>query len=607
MACLRVRACAAITILIAASIGGAVRAQPADIEPPRVLEHIDAIYPSSELAQGTETTVVVHVTVEKDGHVSDAEVVESGGAAFDEAALAAVQRWRFQPATKAGVAVRARIRVPFHFAPGAHPPAAPPPKKPAPPGAPKEPPYEVELGPSSAPHAVVEKGKAIEVHVQGRPNPPPRGTSDFRIDDTWLRAAPHASAGAMLRAAPGFTVTRPEGDAIAHRIMLRGFDADHGQDIALRVGGIPLNQPSHIHGQGYADLQAIIPETVRSLRVVEGVYDPRQGDFAVAGSVDFDLGVVERGLRIGGAYGSFHEKRLLVLWAPVGESEDTFAAAEVKHTEGFGDGTRGALSGGASGQYRFDLPADISGLVHLAVHGARANFAGVLRRDDVDSGRIGFYDAYPDPSARSQSALTTRSELGTRFDRTGDDGSAQGLGIWTTISTFRQRMNLTGYTQRSRENPEWAGRGDLIEQHNDTLAFGGNANYRTRRFQPAEWLRLGLEVGAEGDTHGIEQAQNLLQAPQNETWDRRVDATVRVSHAGVFVDGFAGTRWITLRGGLRADVLLFDIDDRLGNFIPAFQEPSHIVGFRRTAAGIAWGPRVTLESDPLPWLKLSAS
>jgi outer membrane receptor protein involved in Fe transport len=295
------------------------------------------------------------------------------------------------------------------------------------------------------------------------------------------------------------------------------------------------------------------------------------------------------------------------LWAPVGESEDTFAAAEVKHTEGFGDGTRGALSGGASGQYRFDLPADISGLVHLAVHGARANFAGVLRRDDVDSGRIGFYDAYPDPSARSQSALTTRSELGTRFDRTGDDGSAQGLGIWTTISTFRQRMNLTGYTQRSRENPEWAGRGDLIEQHNDTLAFGGNANYRTRRFQPAEWLRLGLEVGAEGDTHGIEQAQNLLQAPQNETWDRRVDATVRVSHAGVFVDGFAGTRWITLRGGLRADVLLFDIDDRLGNFIPAFQEPSHIVGFRRTAGGIAWGPRVTLESDPLPWLKLSAS
>ena len=58
-----------------------------------------------------------------------------------------------------------------------------------------------------------------------------------------------------------------EGDAVAPRIFLRGFDAEHGQDIAFSAGGVPINQPSHLHGQGYADLGFVIPETVRSVRV----------------------------------------------------------------------------------------------------------------------------------------------------------------------------------------------------------------------------------------------------------------------------------------------------------------------------------------------------
>jgi hypothetical protein len=90
---------------------------------------------------------------------------------------------------------------------------------------------------------------------------------------------------------PGVYVSRPEGDAVAHEIYLRGFNAAHGQDIEFTVGGVPINQLSHLHGQGYADLNFILPEVVRSIRVTEGVYDPHQGDFAVAGSIDFDLGV----------------------------------------------------------------------------------------------------------------------------------------------------------------------------------------------------------------------------------------------------------------------------------------------------------------------------
>ncbi|RXL50952.1 TonB-dependent receptor, partial [Citrobacter sp. AAK_AS5] len=77
----------------------------------------------------------------------------------------------------------------------------------------------------------------------------------------------------------------------------------------------------HIHGQGYADLNVLIPETVRSVRVLEGVHDPHQGDFAVAGSVDFDLGVEERGVHATATYGSFDTKRLVAIFAPAGQSE----------------------------------------------------------------------------------------------------------------------------------------------------------------------------------------------------------------------------------------------------------------------------------------------
>lgn len=637
-----------------------VAAQPAAVTPPQILEHVDPVYPPSKLEASIDTTVTLFVTVEKDGSVSDVEVAESGGAEFDEAAMAAARRWRFTPATRGGTPIRARIRVPFHFAPGPHEaapgagpaqgggaqapaggdaqaPAGGAPAGGAPaggagpgggtqagagPGEPARhpddpdgaqgagaPPHPLELTEGVAgPHAVAEPGKPIEIHVQGRPNPPRRAASDFRIGREILAAAPHQSAAEMLTAAPGVHVAQPEGEAVAQRIFLRGFDAEHGQDIELRVGPVPLNQRSHLHGQGYADLNMIIPETVRSLRVVEGVYDPEQGDFAVAGSVGFDLGVEERGLLFKGTLGSFGARRTLALWAPEGQSEDTFGAVAVRSSDGFGDAPRGSLSGAALGQYRVALSDDFSALLHVAAYAGRAGIAGVLRRDDIDEDRVGFLDAYDDPSARSQSAAASRAQIALTVERTDDDGSQKSASLWAALSTYRSRLNFTGYTQRSRENPAWAGRGDLIEQANEDLGLGARLAYRTRRVPIAEHVTGQLALGADLQTNRIDQAQNLLQAPQNETWDRRVDASIAVTGVGAYADAMiALQRWGRLRGGVRADVLVFDIDDRLGNFIPAFQEESHIVGFRRTAAGLAWGPRVTLEVDPLRWLRVSAS
>jgi len=570
-----------------------VPAASGEVTAPSVVTHVDAQYPASALPRGGHGDVLLAVTIDVDGHVSKVEVVESGGADFDEAAILAARQWTFRPAMRNGRAVASRIRVPFHFAPPAAPPELVPPTK-------EE--ADVPQSPAVAPALVLP-----EVRVVGRAAPS-RGTSDFRISRKTLAAAPHASGADLLATAPGVYIAHPEGEAIAQRIYLRGFDAEHGQDVELRVAGIPMNQPSHIHGQGYADLNLVIPETVRSIRVIEGVYDPHQGDFAVAGTAEYDLGVEERRSRVKATYGSFATKRLVALWAPEGQAQETFGAATIRQTDGFGDGTRGAVSGGVLGQYRLRLPMDVTALVHLGAYAARANIAGVVRRDDLAAGRIGFYDAYPDPSARSQSAGTSRAQMGVTLERQGEEGARTTAGMWLSLTSFRSRTNFTGYMERSRIEPTWVGRGDLIEQSNDDFGIGGHAAYRGARQRISRKLGFQYELGSEVRTHRIEQAQNLLRAPQNETWDQRDDASIRSTDVALYGDLLLDVAsWVRVRGGARADLLFFDVDDRLGNFIPSFQKKSHVPGFRRTASGVAVGPRATVEGHPARWLRLSAS
>lgn len=600
----RKRALAAVVLLWLLPVREALAQAPAPapvVTPPSVVTHVDAIYPPSALAERKHGDVVLVVTVDADGHVSRVEVQDSGGADLDEAATIATRQWTFVPAKRDGRPVASRIRVPFHFAP-----PAPPPEIVAPPPA-----AEPELPPqSSVPEGRRAEGQAREetVSVRGRAAAASRGTSDFRIEHATLAAAPHATAADLLSTAPGFYVAHPEGDAVAQRVSLRGFDADHGQDVEFKVSGIPMNQPSHIHGQGYADLNLVIPETVRALRVTEGVYDPHQGDFAVAGSVEYELGVEERGSLAKLTYGSFDTRRVLALWAPRGKPGETFGAVTLRSTSGFGDGTRGAVSGGFLGQYVLSLSRSDTVRVHAGGYAARASLAGVVRQDDVDQGRVGFYDAYGDPSARAQSAGTSRTQLGLTYEHASSDGSRVKSDLWVTGTTFRSRMNFTGYTERSRVEPTWVGRGDLVEQANDDLALGATLSYRSPRAEVLPWLAGHYELGADARTHRISQAQNLLQEPQNATWDLRDDADVRLTDVGMYLDGqlSLGKR-ARLRGGGRADLLFYDVDDRLGNFTPVFSQRTHIDGFRRTAAGAAFGPRATIEVDASPWLRVAAS
>jgi hypothetical protein len=104
-----------------------------------------------------------------------------------------------------------------------------------------------------------------------------------------LAARPYLRRGEILETIPGVIITQHAGGGKANQYFLRGFNLDHGTDFAISVDGMPVNMRTHAHGQGYADLNFLIPELIENVTYEKGVYSARNGDLSSAGSADFQL------------------------------------------------------------------------------------------------------------------------------------------------------------------------------------------------------------------------------------------------------------------------------------------------------------------------------
>jgi iron complex outermembrane recepter protein len=289
-----------------------------DVAPPEVLTRVDATPPPSA-PRPLQNHVLLEFTVGADGIPSDIVALESAGTQWDEAVIEALAKWRFKPAMHGGVAVASRTRLEFKMPDALN--------------------SEPDSGSDESIEAVLDGGHPRhqqQTTVLGRGVSRSRGASDFVIEVGALQFVPRKSAAEFLKLAPGILLTNEGGEGHPDRIFLRGFDAREGQDLELTVDGVPINDSGNLHGNGYADLGFIIPELVENLRVLEGPLDPRQGNYAVAGSADYQLGLAERGLLLKGSYGSFDTARVVGLWGPPGETSRTFGAFQLFRTSGFG-------------------------------------------------------------------------------------------------------------------------------------------------------------------------------------------------------------------------------------------------------------------------------
>src|SRR4051812_45667094 len=104
-----------------------------------------------------------------------------------------------------------------------------------------------------------------------------------------LDSRPFLRRGELLEVIPGLVVTQHSGSGKANQYFLRGFNLDHGTDFAVSVDGVPVNMRTHAHGQGYSDLNFIIPELVSGVTYQKGQYSAANGDFSAAGAAQFHL------------------------------------------------------------------------------------------------------------------------------------------------------------------------------------------------------------------------------------------------------------------------------------------------------------------------------
>ncbi|XXX73590.1 TonB-dependent receptor [Sorangium sp. So ce134] len=426
-------------------------------------------------------------------------------------------------------------------------------------------------------------GSAEPIAIVVRGAPPPRSASESVRGQAEIRAAPHRTASDVLQLVPGVFTSQHSGECKAHQIFFRGFDAVHGQDLEIWVAGAPVNEVSNVHGQGYTDLHFVMPEVIRELRAQPGSYDPRQGDFAVAGTMRFDLGYAEPGITATASAGSFGARRLFLAYHPERADEATFAAFEAYETDGFGP-ARAAGRASLVAQAVYPLPGAITARVMASAFASRCGSAGVLRLCDIESGKVDRFASY-DPrqggdSSRAQVVLDLRSS--------GGRGEGLSFAPFFVVRALRLRSNFTGYLADPVS-------GDATQQLNEAITLGATASYRLR--VPLLSERDAFEAGVVARTDWIEQSQRRLAAVDDRPTATLVDARVRAADVAGYLDAsLRPARRIELRGGLRVDALAFQVQDNVGEGAQA-----------RGAQGVHVGGKGTVDVVLLPGLRALAS
>ncbi|WP_224369188.1 TonB-dependent receptor [Hyalangium versicolor] len=391
------------------------------------------------------------------------------------------------------------------------------------------------------------KPNALETTVTARRSFTAASSSTVRDRDFLLR--PHPRPVDILQVVPGLYTNQHAGGGKANQYFLRGFDADHGTDVALFVDGVPVNMVSHAHGQGYADLNWIIPELIEKVEVAKGPYFAQFGDFATAGAINL---VTRRNFEksqvtFGG--GSFDTWRGLFIAAPEVEGWSPIIAGQVYGTNGPFENPERLERFSLFSQVTRAVSDRATVSVTLTSYGSGWNASGQIPLREVEAGRLDRFGTI-DPTEGGNSQR--HSLYGTFRVRTDGDGEVSVLAY-----AVQYRLNLfSNFTFFSRD-PE---NGDMIEQHDARTLGGLQASYRFRR----QWRGMGFEttLGTQLRTDSIDNS--LFYDRERERLSTVVDASVREGSLGLYAqEDITFTPWLRAVLGVRGDLFGFDVDDHL--------------------------------------------
>ncbi|MEQ1847957.1 MAG: TonB-dependent receptor plug domain-containing protein, partial [Nitrospira sp.] len=360
---------------------------------------------------------------------------------------------------------------------------------------------------------------------------------------------PQGRPAQILRLIPGFVAVEHSGGAgKADQYFLRGFDADHGTDVGFFLDGMPINLRTHAHGQGYTDLNFIIPETIEGVDVHKGSYLPEYGDFSTAGAVNFRTrNMVKEGV-IQGTGGEYSTQRYLLMFSPTKDRVRTLFAAEGFYTNGpyINDNqyTRtnllGKVTTNLTGRDEVSFKATF---LHSKWDGSgeipfRAVSAGLLDR---------FGSINPHEGGNT---LRTTGNLNYHYDTTtGGQLFANAYGQYYRLDLF------TDFTFFLNDPVN----GDGFAQFDRRAIYGGDLGFKQR----IELLGMPI-VGTVGfqtrvdDVH-TKLGTQTLRTPTGITIDSDVRSVSYSPFVKAEVQPFS---WLRLSGGVRGEFFTFDVSNR---------------------------------------------
>jgi outer membrane receptor protein involved in Fe transport len=354
--------------------------------------------------------------------------------------------------------------------------------------------------------------------------------------------------GDLLEVTPGLEVGQHAGGGKANQYLIRGFDADHGTDIALFVDGVPVNVRSHAHGQGYADFHFVIPETIEEVEITKGPYEADVGDFATAGSVNLVTRerVEEAVVKFEG--GSFDTQRYLLMGSPELGEVRSLLAFEAYATDGPFHDEEDLWRFDAFGRLGVDLGARTTLEATLHAYDGKWDASNEIPERLVEGPRFDRWDAVdPTDGGDSSTARTLVKLLHRPSDR--EQLEAAGWFDWYALDLY---SNFTFLLDDPVD-------GDQIVQQDDRLRYGGWLRYaRSFEATPAPMaFRAGLQTQHD-DAH-----VRLRRSVERSFGDTLADDEVIERSVALWFELEAiPLPWLRTVVGLRAEEFWFDVGNR---------------------------------------------
>ena len=364
-----------------------------------------------------------------------------------------------------------------------------------------------------------------------------------------MLSQPLLRPAAVLENIPGLMVTQHSGEGKANQYFLRAFNLDHGTDLAIEVDDMPVNLPTHAHGQGYSDLNFLIPQLAADLHYKKGPYYADEGDFATVGTARIGL-VDEVPASASLEYGEDGYRRVLAMGSTALAGGALSGAGEVYHNDG-----------------PFEVPDDYNRLngVLRYHHGDDRNFYTLTAM--AYSGQWNATDQVPERAVDDGVV----SRFGTLNPTDGGESSRSSLSFNRVQRTDTGLLQFSAYAIRYKLDL-WSTftyylkdpvNGDQMLQRDDRVVYGvkgSNTWYGT-------WWgrRMSNIVGVQARIDDIQDVGIF------STYRRRIigttqNAGVTESNAALYAENsIQWTEWLHTTVGARKDQFVFDVKDKMLN------------------------------------------